>query len=80
MEKAPDAYAHVLQNFSACIRSGRPDEMLAPWAEGRKSLALSNAIYLSSWTGRTVDLPAPDTPAERAFESAFEAEWRKQFV
>ena len=80
MEKDPDAYAHVLQNFAACIRSGRPDEMLAPWAEGRKSLALSNAIYLSSWTGQTVDLPAPDTPAERAFESAFEAEWRKQFI
>ena len=78
MEKGPDAYAAVLRNFAACIRAGDPDGLLAPWAEGRKSLTISNAVYLSSWTGRTVELPAPDTPAERAFEAAFEAEWRKQ--
>ena len=78
MEKDPDAYAAVLRNFAACIRAGDPDGLLAPWAEGRKSLTISNAVYLSSWTGRTVELPAPDTPAERAFEAAFEAEWRKQ--
>ena len=78
MEKEPDAYAAVLRNFAACIRAGDPDGLLAPWAEGRKSLTISNAVYLSSWTGRTVELPAPDTPAERAFEAAFEAEWRKQ--
>lgn len=80
MEKNPDAYADVLRNFAACIRAGDPDGLLAPWCEGRKSLALSNAIYLSSWTGQTVELPAPDTAAERAFEQAFEAEWRKQFA
>lgn len=78
MEKDPDAYAAVLRNFAACIRAGDPDGLLAPWAEGRKGLTISNAVYLSSWTGRTVELPAPDTPAERAFEAAFEAEWRKQ--
>ena len=79
MEKNPDAYADVLRNFAQCIRKGDPDGMLAPWAEGRKSLMLSNAIYLSSWTGQTVELPAPDSAAGRAFEAAFEAEWRKQF-
>ena len=80
MEKDPDAYADVLRNFAGCIRAGTPDALLAPWEEGRKSLVLSNAIYLSSWTGQTVALPAPDTAAERAFESAFETEWRKQFA
>lgn len=79
MEKNPGAYADVLRNFAQCIRKGDPDGMLAPWAEGRKSLMLSNAIYLSSWTGQTVELPAPDSAAGRAFEAAFEAEWRKQF-
>lgn len=76
MEKDPDAYAHVLRNFADCVRTGRGGDLLAPWEEGRKSLTLSNAIYLSSWTGETVEIPAPDTPAERAFEEAFEAGWR----
>ena len=79
MEKDPDAYRDVLRNFGDCVRSGRSDQLLAPWAEGRKSLTLSNAIYLSSWTGQTVELPAPDTPEEEAFEQAFEAHWRARF-
>ena len=80
MEKNPYAYADVLRNFARCIRCGRAEDLLAPWGEGRKSLTLSNAIYLSSWTGQTVELPAPDTDAERAFERAFEAHWRGQFA
>ena len=80
MEKDPDAYAAVLRNFAACVRAGDPEGLLAPWREGRKSLTLSNAIYLSSWTGQTVALPAPGSAAEQAFEAAFEAEWRKQFA
>lgn len=79
MEKDPDAYADVLRNFADCVRAGRSGDLLAPWEEGRKSLTLSNAIYLSSWTGETVEIPAPDTPAERDFEEAFEAGWRSQF-
>ena len=79
MEKDPDAYADVLRNFADCVRTGRSGDLLAPWEEGRKSLTLSNAIYLSSWTGETVEIPAPDTPAEQAFEEAFEAGWRSQF-
>lgn len=79
MEKDPDAYADVLRNFADCVRTGCSGDLLAPWEEGRKSLTLSNAIYLSSWTGETVEIPAPDTPAEQAFEEAFEAGWRSQF-
>ncbi len=79
MEKNPLAYAAVLHNFAEAVQTGRPGELLAPWAEGRKSLLLSNAAYLSSWTGETVEIPAPDSPEEAAFEAAFEAGWRAQF-
>jgi predicted dehydrogenase len=45
----------ILQNFSDAIVSGRP--LLAPAADGLRSVELVNAMLLSSWTNRTVDLP-----------------------
>ena len=45
----------VLNAFAAHILRGEP--MTADGEEGLDSLILSNAIYLSSWLGRTVDLP-----------------------
>ena len=46
---------------------------VADGREGRKSLILSNAIYLSSWEKRMVELPAPGSDEELDFEKAFEA-------
>ena len=79
MEKEPEAYRVVLADFARTVAAGRPEDLLAPWEEGRKSLLLSNAIYLSSWTGQTVEIPAPGSAEESAFERAFEENWRRQF-
>jgi predicted dehydrogenase len=45
----------ILRNFTAAILDGAP--LLAPAAEGIHSVELANAILLSSWTERPVDLP-----------------------
>jgi hypothetical protein len=45
----------MIQNWIGAIIKGAP--LLAPGAEGIKSLELTNAIYLSSWQNKTVALP-----------------------
>jgi predicted dehydrogenase len=45
----------IMRNFAAAIRRGAP--LVAPAAEGIRSVELANAILLSSWTERVVDLP-----------------------
>jgi len=45
----------ILRNFTAAILDGTP--LLSPAAEGIRSVELANAILLSSWTDRPVDLP-----------------------
>ncbi len=48
-------HIEVLQNFSDAIRLGSP--LIAPAAEGIHSVELANAMLLSTWQDRTVDLP-----------------------
>lgn len=67
-------YLDILNNFAAAAADRAP--LIAPGAEGRKSLLLSNAIYLSSWTGKMVPIPQPGSATEREFEEAFSTEWR----
>ena len=45
----------VLQNFVDAILDGKP--LIAPAAEGLRSVELSNAMLLSTWLDRTVELP-----------------------
>jgi predicted dehydrogenase len=45
----------IIANFVKAILDGTP--LIAPAADGLKSVELANAILLSSWTDRTVDLP-----------------------
>jgi len=45
----------IMRNFTAAILDGKP--LLAPADEGIHSVELANAILLSSWTDRAVDLP-----------------------
>jgi hypothetical protein len=45
----------VLQNFADAILDGRP--LLAPAAEGLRSVELANAMLLSTWLQKTVELP-----------------------
>ena len=45
----------VLNAFAAHILHGAP--LVADGAEGIRALMLSNAMHLSSWTGKPVSLP-----------------------
>lgn len=76
-EKEADPYRKVMQGFvDKCMKQG---ECIAEGSEGRKSLLLSNAIYLSSWEKRMVDLPAPGSKQEAEFEQLFE-QWLKKKI
>lgn len=45
----------VINSFAAAVLRGEP--LVADGREGIKSLTISNAMYLSSWLGRPVDIP-----------------------
>ena len=45
----------MLRAFAAHILSGEP--LVASGVEGIRGLTLANAMYLSSWTGETIELP-----------------------
>ena len=64
----------ILNNFVAAIEHGSP--LIAPGQEGIKSLSLSNAMYLSSWKKRMVDIPVSENDMFW-FESEFEGEFRR---
>ena len=49
------AHRGILKNFADAVLTGA--DLLAPGAEGIRELELSNAAYLSSWTGEWIDLP-----------------------
>lgn len=48
-------HVEVLNRFAACILRGEP--LVANGAEGINGLTLSNAMHLSSWLGKAVELP-----------------------
>lgn len=52
-----DSSAHnmILQNFVNSILF--EEELISPGYDGIKGLSISNAIHLSDWTGKAVDLP-----------------------
>lgn len=54
-EEPETAHPGILRNFAGAILRGEP--LLAPGEEGICELTLSNAAYLSAWTGETVTLP-----------------------
>lgn len=45
----------MIENFSAAIQQGEP--LIAPATEGLRSIALGNAVMLSSFEKRTVEIP-----------------------
>ena len=49
------AHNGILQNFTDAVLDGTP--LLASGYEGIKEITLSNAAYLSAWTGKKIDLP-----------------------
>ena len=48
-------HAGVMNAFAGCILHGTP--LVAQGTEGIRGLTLSNAMHLSSWLGRPVELP-----------------------
>ena len=44
----------ILKDFVSAVENGTP--LLAPGVEGIKGLTISNAIHLSSWTGKEIDV------------------------
>lgn len=49
------AHVGIMQNFTNCILHGEP--LLSPGYEGINELTISNAAYLSDWTGKEITLP-----------------------
>ncbi|MBP5729900.1 MAG: hypothetical protein J6X19_01730, partial [Clostridia bacterium] len=58
-----DGHSLILEDFARAILFGTP--LLSPGCDGVNELSVSNAAYLSSWTGRRVELPlSPASMAE----------------
>jgi predicted dehydrogenase len=53
-----EEHKDITRSFVDAIRNGTPLEV--PGEEGLKSLELANAVLLSGWLGRRVDLPIDD--------------------
>ena len=63
---APDhggQHNEILGNFVAAILDGAP--LIAPAAEGIRSVELANAMLMSAWRGQTVELPLNGRSYER---------------
>ncbi len=75
-ETQSQPYVEVIKGFVAEING--TGKSIADGREGRKSLLLSNAIYLSSWEREMVELPAIGSDAERSFEKRFESALRQK--
>ncbi|MGI6167457.1 MAG: Gfo/Idh/MocA family protein [Eubacteriales bacterium] len=61
------AHSGIIQNFTNALLYG--EELLAPGCDGINEIALSNAAYLSSWTGKRVSVKDLDT---KLFDSLLE--------
>lgn len=61
-----DAYEQLLTAFA----EGEP---VCEGCEAINSLYLSNAVYLSSWEHKMIEIPAPGSPEEQQFEKDYEA-------
>ncbi len=50
-----EGHIAILNNFTEAITKGTP--LIAPGCDGINELSISNAAYLSSWTGREISIP-----------------------
>lgn len=74
-------YERILNNFAeVIINQDNPEShtgLIADGKEGRNSLLLSNAIYLSSWSRSMIELPSEGSEEEEEFEKLFEAKMKE---
>jgi predicted dehydrogenase len=71
---APDhggQHAAILQNFADAILNGA--ELIAPAADGIRSIELANAMIQSAWEERTVELPLDGARYEAALAAKIAA-------
>ena len=65
------AHNGILQNFTDAVLDGTP--LLASGYEGIKEISLSNAAYLSAWTGKKVELPLDYDAFDEELQKRIEA-------
>lgn len=66
-----DQYVEILSNFvAACVDD--KTSLVANGREGYNSLLISNAVYLSSWTGKMIEVPKAGSIEEIEFMQQFE--------
>ena len=63
-----------MRNFAEAIAEGKP--LIAPAAEGMFSVELANAMLLSTFDDRAVDLPLNGAVYERALRAKIDASAR----
>lgn len=66
-----EQHVGILKNFAAAILDGAP--LIAPAAEGINSVELANAMLLSTWQDRTVELPLDSGLYARSLQSRIAA-------
>jgi predicted dehydrogenase len=69
-------HAEIVRNFTEAILEGKP--LIAPAAEGIRAVELVNAILLSAWTGKTVELPLKGATFRRALQQQIAAAAQKR--
>lgn len=65
------AHNGILKNFTDAILDGTP--LLAPGYDGIKEITLSNAAYLSSWTGKKIEIPLNTEDFDKHLEKLIES-------
>ncbi len=78
VEPCESGHKVILRNFARAILFDEP--LISPGEVGLKGLELANAITLSSYTGKAVDLPVSRTAFDRLIkrlqgESKFQGDW-----
>jgi predicted dehydrogenase len=71
-----EQHVTILQNFVEAIREGKP--LIAPAAEGIHSVELANAMLLSSFEDRTIELPLDGVAYEKALQGKIAASTRSK--
>ena len=61
----------IIENFADAVLNGTA--LIAPAAEGLNSVMLANAIMMSSFQGRAVDLPLDEDAYEQKLLSLIES-------
>ena len=56
VRKYPPQHLGIIKNYTEYL-TGKTDRFIAPGKEGLNGLTFSNAIHLSAWTGKEVQIP-----------------------